>query len=237
MIRRRSFLLSAAILSVVAILGKASPALADFQVRFSTDGGLTFTNSALQPGTNTVYVNIGQAVLTLTATASASSAPGLTSLDLSITGSLGDRSGAAGSPTAAVIVEASVNNIVTPGGGVASFSQSNTNLPPATIVQQSWAGGNNNLFQVGAGTGTSGPNILGASVSSTFNVPNTVNPYSATVRTIFNQNYTGVSISTDNNLQIRPGTAVPAPAGLVLLLSGTPVAGLAWLRRRKAMAV
>lgn len=233
MIRRKFLALSAAILSIVA--ASASPAKADFQARYSLDNGTTWTTAALQAGGpgNILYINIGQSVLTLTATSSAQSTTGFTSLDLSINGNLsGNFTGAN-----AIIVQASVNNIATVAPGAATFAMTGSIIPSGAVVMQSWAGGNNTLFST-TGAGTSGSVTLPPGQpfppGGMFLVPGGTNPYSAMVQTIFNQNYAqGTSFSTDNNLQIRP---VPAPAGLVLALSGVPIAGLAWLRRRKVVA-
>lgn len=231
MIRRRFLALSAAILTIVA--ASASPAKADFQLRYSLDNGTTWTYSALQVSPPP-YSTINQAVSTLNATASvpfigASS----TSLDLQINGGLvGNFTGGS-----AIIVQASLTDISTLAPALVTFGMTGSIIPSGSVVMQSWAGGNNTLFST-AGAGTSGPVTLPPGQpfppGGLYLAPSGTNPYSATVSITFNSIYEqGTSFSVDNNLRITP---VPAPAGLVLALSGVPVAGLAWLRRRKVVA-
>lgn len=250
MIRRKFLALSAAIAATVAMLGIASPAKADFVVRYSVDNGGTWTILPVSIGVNpqvggpgTVsYLNVAGSItgtgLSIIATAFANSSGVFTEIDLGVTGNVsGNRTGAN-----AILIQATINNIATVAPALASYSMSNTTGNP-TVVQQSWAGGNNvNPLVNGsgasfAGSATSGPFTLapGQGTMGSFLVPGTANPYAATVQTTLNQNYgpNGTGLSLDNHLQITP---VPAPAGLVLALSGVPVAGLAWLRRRKVVA-
>jgi hypothetical protein len=92
---------------------------------------------------------------------------------------------------------------------------------------------NNALYNTSDASATSGPFGAGAySGTSGFEIPlDNVAPagYSLTLRVILNSDGTNPSPSSgDVHL-----TAAPAPAGLLLLAAGTPVLGLAYLRRRK----
>ena len=109
-----------------------------------------------------------------------------------------------------------------------------TNGPGTSSSSTGGTGLNNMVFNTGDASGsvpTSGTFGPGAySGNGGFTVPNNNgNPYSLTI---------GVTLNNDGSKGISSGdtelTAAPAPAALVLALTGMPVLGVgAWLRRRR----
>jgi hypothetical protein len=108
-----------------------------------------------------------------------------------------------------------------------------TNGPGTTSSLLAGTGLNNVNFNTGDASGTVGPEPTGAySGNGGFTVPNNGGqPYSLTLAITLNNNGTAGISSGDGEL-----SAAPAPAGLVLALTGMPVLGLgAWLRRRRVL--
>jgi len=106
-----------------------------------------------------------------------------------------------------------------------------TNGAGTTSTYLAGTGLNNALYNTGDASGTIGPEPTGAySGTGSFAVPNNSgNPYSLTLKVTINNN--GSAGISSGDAELNPA---PAPAGLVLALTGLPVLGIgAWLRRRR----
>jgi hypothetical protein len=112
-----------------------------------------------------------------------------------------------------------------------------------SMTFQSWIDRNNGLNAISGagvvGTAVQGPFNMNPGVSDVTNKGFTPGPgslFSMTSVTKFTPGGVGASISLDNTTSVT-SSGVPAPAGLVLLLSGAPVLSVGyWLRRRKLLA-
>jgi hypothetical protein len=100
------------------------------------------------------------------------------------------------------------------------------------VTFQSWLDTTNTEFGMPA-SGTGGVQNLTPGISNTINteVPFAV-PFSLTNQFEWTVGSSGGVTSFDGLTTVT----TPAPAGLLLLVSGLPVFGFAWLRRRKAKA-
>jgi hypothetical protein len=229
---RNSFTLVALLIGA-ATLGTPTVARADFEIRYSLDGGVNFTTLGMtsnNPGT------VGGLIdgINITGTASDNLATGKSTLDLSVSGALST------TLINGLIVEASVTGVFT-APKPQSFSWSFTSSSDTGVTEsgQGWLDQSNQLY-AGATGGPGGTNILAttglltapAKGSTTFSGDV---PYSWTEQyTLSGLVLAGTGISTDN----RETISVPAPAGLVLAITGMPVLGLgAWFRRRRTGAV
>jgi hypothetical protein len=206
-----------AVLAVIGMTGLAPPAWADFELRYSTNGGATFTTITGTVGTPIVATVDG---LNVIASTTSSISTGLSTIDLNVNGT-------ATSPN--IVVQATMTSVTTaPPPQVLTFAYTGSLIGAVTGVtftMQTWVDNANADFGI-PGTFSPGAKNVPSSGSATFNG---VVPYSVTVGT--NLSYTGLAtISSDNNDAITPA---PAPAGLLLLVSGAPALALAWLRRRK----
>jgi hypothetical protein len=214
----RKFILGVALASF-AVLFTAANAKAAFMLEYSTTGtGGPFT---VVTGSAT-FITTTVDGLTVQATASNSATIQSTTFDLGVNGTA----------TGAVdlVVRAWLSNIPTaPAPQTLTFNFTGSVLPPTsgTLTEHTWVQSDNTTaFSLSGNLANTGALTPNASGSITFN--GTV-PYSATVENHFTLT-AGASISSDNNNII---TSVPAPAGLVLVLSGLPLLGLGgWLRRR-----
>lgn len=240
MTRFRNFLPLVAVLVGAAILGAPTQARADFDLEYSTDGGVTFTALPVTvgPGGTQSVILFGNVSLNVTATGSGLTSSALTTLDLSITGT--DSTLGGPGVTRSVVVKASIDGLLT--------------APPPQILQYVESG---SIFGGVSGVSISQNTLVSSAgntlfattpvlVQETTTVPNggpttTTNtqfsgtvPYSATTSftfgyTVAANSFASVSLTDNNSI-----TPTPVPAGFVLLASGAPAFGLYWLRRRKA---
>jgi hypothetical protein len=220
---RRVFLRVGAVLFVVGLLFRPSPTQAGFQLRVSTDGGSTFGAPVDDGGTGNITVALG--ALTLSAQASNFISPSLSSLNLNVTG-------VAAAATYNLVVDASMTNVTTaPAPQTLGFNFSGSVIPAnLTATGHSWVSSTNTLFNLAGDLVNTANEPLPTSGTALFS--GTV-PYSVTERvSLTGTTAVNVSVSLANHDAITP---VPAPASLILALSGAPALGLAWLRRRKAV--
>jgi hypothetical protein len=228
---------------VAAIVGAVmaaapSQARADFELRFSTNGGGTFSAPVIDAGMtvggitffNISGISIGS--VTVSATGSANTSTGATTVDLGVTGAEAANSN--------YIIQVALTSVLTaPPPQTITYSQGNaTNAGvsnPATVKEQGWVTSSTTAFNTAAAQFNTGNNTV--PLASTVTGSGTVNistvPYQVILQTqLINSSTTlpSGSMSTDNSLSITPA---PAPAGIILALSGSPAFGLIWLRRRK----
>ena len=238
-----------AVLAGVALLGAPNQAHATFEVRYSTNGGTTFTtiadNAAGDTNSNAdvIQVNVtGIGTLKVTSQANLTTTVALTQLDLQVNGT--NLTGALN-----LVVQATVNNLTTappPLSLLYNFADSSLlfNALGVTKTIQTTVDDNNNLF------GISGPGTAIVADTTALTTPASgqidgiiaSNPYSLTTSIHFQatgskkSNTAKYSIGFDSNNEIDP-SPVPAPASLLLALIGAPVFGVgAWLRRRRVAA-
>lgn len=220
-----------AVVALAALFATASPAEATLAIRLSTDGGSTFgapiTDATLPLSISGFFVAADSADAKTTATVGVAS----TLLDLAVSG--GINPGAYN-----LVIQASVDGITTgPPIQTLIYAFTGSILPPGsglTATMRSWIDDDNNLFGI-AGTivGDTGNNPVpsGGSLDFTAGAPYSV---TAEIR-ITGTSSSHASLSLDNNNLITPA---PAPAGLLLALSGGPALAVgAWLRRRRAAKV
>jgi len=223
------------LLALAAVFGTVSSAQATFQLRYSTNGGGTFTTiSDNGPGDSNVLPDAIQSNvdgLTIVGQASTSLATDVSHLELQVTGST--------KAAINIVVQATVTGIfTTPPPQDLSFAFTSSLLGAHTgafvNTGETWVTQSNTPFGMAGGpvdtgaqpTNTAGDIVFTAGV-----------PYSATtslhLQVTPTSNRVGVGITLDsNNLIIAADT--PAPAALLLVVSGTPVLGVwTWFRRRQ----
>jgi len=257
MMRSRLFLPVVALLLGAVILGVPNHAHATFQIRASVDNGATwkyatdegagdafvgvpgFINGSFFFSNVTLFVTVGQSK-------PITGNPGTSLIDVGINGSFV----AAGSPFfgigGSVIVDISDTGFTSPaspsGPGIltASLGGGGMGTLPANTQFTAYANGGpgGNLLYGGIDPTTGSvfwtPTATVSSPTTFASVPspNLVAPYSLSARTTFS-GAAGSTFSIDNHLTYTN----PAPAGLVLALTGVPVLGLrAWFRRRRSVA-
>jgi hypothetical protein len=153
----------------------------------------------------------------------------MTSMNLGLT------SAQLGTGTFNYVLQITLTNITTgppPQSLGFAFTGSAMQLTPS---MHTWVNSNNGLFAITGDLANTGK--LGVPNSGTIGFNGGV-PYSMTTEVDLVGTVTGLAtLGLNDNNQI-PGPAVPAPAGLVLALTGLPALGLAYLRRRsKPVAV
>jgi hypothetical protein len=225
----------------VLLLGPSPSARADFKVRYSTNGGGSYTTVAdngsgdLAGALGSIQVNIvGVGTVTVNSSATESNDATVTLLDLGVNGS-----GIKGAID--LVVQATISDLTTaPPPLTLSYNFTGSvslNATGATDTQQTWVDQANGLF----GTGNIVADTTALNVPASGTTPGfTANSlYSLTtsihVKTTgsTHQNTDKYSISQDSNNEIDP-SPVPEPATLLLALLGGPVLGLgAWMRRRR----
>jgi hypothetical protein len=231
MIRLRNILpVVATALFAATILGAPSRAKADFAIRYSTDGGGSFSaaifdNSAgdLDPLAGSIQVNIGG--VNITSSANSFVSQPITNLDLGL-------NGAGVSGPVNIVVQASLNGI-------------NTAPPPQTLaydftghaptgfvkMAETWVNNGTDLFITsGAGIVADTGNL---NIPSSGQVVYSADPlYSITAQISLSGNRTlQYGFGLDNNNDLTPA---PVPGTLLMVLLGGPVLGVgAWVRRRK----
>jgi hypothetical protein len=207
----------AAALVGVAILGAPTQARADFELRYSVNGGAfqTFTTSG-------GFLSETVDGLTIQATATGSSTSSLTKMDLSVSG--------ASTGALTLVVQSWLSPAITvPAPQTATYAFTGSILPggAGSISDQLWVNSSSvTAFGMAGDLAHVGP--VSPSVMSSVGFSG-ASPYSITLGSTI-VTTSSASISSDNNLSISS----PAPPGLILLLSGSPIFGLAWRRRVKA---
>ena len=220
-------------LVAVAILGAPTQARADFEIRFSTDGGATFSTPVSDngPGDNNstvgvISVNIDG--LSITATTSGGTSATFSNIDLQV-----QQIGAGTSAAGNVVVQASLDGLLTVPSPQTLTNRFTDNTLPANgdvATGETWiANGSGNFVTSGGSlvlnTGTVNPSPTPTDYSFSASTPYTI---TTQVHTVF---IAGADLQLDNNNQI---TGAPAPAGLLLALTGLPVLSIwTWLRRRQ----
>jgi hypothetical protein len=249
---------AAATLGVAAVLSVAGPAEAAFIMRLSSDGGATFP-TVIQDnmaGDTNPTVGIIQATFALASGGNvqftinsnrtlATSFGRLSQTELAIGGTAPISFG-----SQVFVIDVTDTGYSAPTGAslltseTSSTGLSGANATQATVTFQSWASNSNTEFAMTGITG--GPQ--GPFVNTNFGGPNPpatvastgtlAPPYSLTSRfTVSNVNIpAGGSVQLTGTATTTAVSAVPAPAGVLLVMAGLPVlGGFSWLRRRKAV--
>ena len=230
-----------AALAVAVAMGMPSTADAAFAVRYSTNGGTTFTTvndgdaADLDTSTGGIQVNIkGVGTVTVNSSATSSFNASIALMDLSINGS-----GLKGAVN--LVVQASLTGINTAPPPLTldySFTGSvgkGAKSPTQTI--QTWVDDSNGLFGTTGGGIVANTGALTIPASGTIKGIVATNPYSLTTSITLKSasGSTSYNISFDSNNTLTPS---PAPASLLLAAFGAPVMGFgAWIRRRRNTSV
>jgi hypothetical protein len=239
---RRIKMLGALLLGVLFFGPLAPASRATFELRYSTNGGSSFT-TVVDNGVGDLSTSLGSIQVTIAgvgtvkvnSSATESHDATITLLDLSVNGS-----GIKGAIN--LFVQASINGLDTaPPPQTLDYNFTGSisgNALGVTQKFQTWVNNNNTLF------GTAGivANTTALTVPASGSIEFTAGtPYSMTtsihVKTTGskNSNKAVYSISNDSNNEIDP-SPVPEPATMVLALIGGPVLGMgAWLRRRRIL--
>jgi len=253
---RRYFLTSVAVLTGLAVLGTASSANADFRMRIEsgttigpgvviTDNGPGDNQSSIGAigfsGAITAQFSINSSIGTTTPTAVL---PGyfdgidLNNLTINSTGAgvlrlILEQTGFNTAPNGNITLQQEVGGVLTAGAGSTIKFQSfaaNGSAVPNLGLDQFPTGALSLVTGIGPGdasvTQTFGPGAFNGTAGTNFNKTGTYSMYEVVTVT-----FTSAGSVSFNGVT---GTA-PAPAGLVLALTGMPVLGLgAWVRRRRA---
>jgi hypothetical protein len=218
----------AALVGAVVLAG-SSQVRADFELRYSLNGAafVTIGTTSSNPGSVSGAVD----GINITGTASDSLSTQISKLDLAVSGILN-------TSITSLVVEASVTSVPTqPPPQAFSWSFTSSSDPGTGEHGQGWVDQSNQLYG-GAIGGPGGTNIVAttgvltapATGSKSFSATPS---YSWTIQYSVGALANGTALSTDNREQI----STPAPAGLILALSGMPVLGVgAWFRRRRELA-
>ncbi|VTR96971.1 unnamed protein product [Gemmata massiliana] len=210
----------AAVLVGTAVFGAPTQARAGFVIQYSLDGG-AFTT-----------VNSGDTIDGLKITASSYGDPTVSLLDLHVTGVF--TPGVVETHT--IVIQATVTDLTTapaPQTLTTKFT-AGTTTANAAYTGQSWVDNGNAEFGI-PGTFTTGALTPGDGITPNF-VGNFTGIPKYSLTTEIRIDTTGtrdVNIGADIDNVITP---TPAPAGLVLMLSGLPLLGIARLRRRNLAA-
>lgn len=229
---RRKFLLLGAVLMGIAMAGLAPPARANFALRYSTDGGGTWTTGVV----NMPVLFVGGGTIAVTST---SNGPLGSSLDLLVSGvqvANGD-----------LRIQASLDGLLTmpppetltyhyTGGNLIVNNGQNPSMTINTFTGETWIDQSNQLFG-GATGGPAGAIVIADTLAQSIPAGPTStgfsgsSPYSITTELHLNLTVSNASdsLSADLNNTI---SAAPAPAGVVLVASSVPFLGLVWRRRR-----
>jgi hypothetical protein len=232
MFRFKKWLPCVAVLVGAAILGVPTLAHADFELRYSIDGGATFSAPITDSG-NPGFISVRVDGLTIEATASGSLGASLSSLDLGISGQqqVGQNYD--------LVVQATVTGVPTaPSPQTLGWSfTSGTDLDGLTETAHGWVSTTNTAFDITTGiVANTGSLTAPASGSTSFSA---TPPYSWTEQYTLTGTSTGAAgtnISADDSQTIT-ASAVPEPATIMTAFAAMPFLGLgAWLRRRKQAA-
>jgi hypothetical protein len=227
MIRFRNFLPVVALLAGAALLAMPTAARADFELRYSLNGGSFQTIGTTSNNPGSVSGSIDG--INVTGTTSDNLTTGKSLLDLSI-------AGITNQAITSLVLEASVTSVpTTPSPQTLSYNFTSSGTSP---IGEAWIDQSNQLYG-GATGGPGGTNIVAdtgahSAPSSGAVVFSATPPYSFTEQFTLGALGSGTALSAD----FLGTVSVPAPAGLVLAIAGMPVLGLgAWLRRRKSKVV
>jgi hypothetical protein len=239
MFRFRKSLALAAVLVAAAILGAPTPAEAAFAVRITTtagsqtinDGGVGDLDGKLN---NSITVSYGDSAYNLIGTISFTNSPGsLTKAILDV----GYNVNTFGTTGGLATLEASATGFSQPSGNplLLTSSINGNGDGTGTLTVQQYADPTNTLFGTGPNTpGPQGPFDISADGG-----------YGSTAQVLFNKGAGDYAITDVLTFDLSPDsntsgdsqsivTNTPAPAGLVLVLTGIPALGLGtWLRRRR----
>jgi len=232
--RIRNYLPLVAVLVGAAVLGAPSQARAGFVIRYSTDGGATFSspisdNAFGDNNLNVGVISINVDGLSITATTSGGTSTALSSIDLQV-----QQIGLVTTSSGDVIVQASLDGLLTvpaPQTLINRFTDNTLPVNGDVATGETWiANGPGNFVTSGGSlvlnTGTVNPSPIPTNYGFSASSPYTI---TTQVHTVFNA---GVALQIDNNNLI---TGAPAPAGLLLALTGLPVLSIGtWLRRRQS---
>lgn len=226
----------AAVLGIAAWIGAAPSARADIQFTISGPGGFAMTSGIFAgPGPasfTTTIAGFGTIAVNTVVTNSPGGSGGASTMDLTYNVS----SLAPGQAGGTFVLTAWANNFTFPGLGPAGVEVRNASTPSpgASDTTQAWVK-NDNALTAG---GLAPSNLVSPATPDTYDL-NFVTTLGASPYTIIER----ATVVLTGNGQIDSGdflvrvTPVPAPAGLLLLLSGSPVLGLGyWLRRRRPRA-
>jgi len=228
---RRLQSLGAVTLIGAAILGAPSRAQATFKLTIADSDGNSVT--AIDQGANDldpahsgrIVYSGGLGVFDIALDTGTSNSPGTPNLaQLTINSTSISSNGFTGDKTLTITLQD--DGFTQPQSGAVTSQISATQLPGGSKVEfQSFLNGN-------AGTKLTLNGIGGASTQDL--LTNGTNPY--TLKDVTTITFHGLGLNQGLTVQTTGLTAVtPAPAGLVLALSGVPFLSLAWLRRRKAV--
>jgi hypothetical protein len=225
----------------VAVMAMPAQLRADFQLRVSTDNGSTWTTYHSDDGGNDwfpishvivggdddlTHGSVFADLFSIHATSTASLDVGLSTMDMGVGGTQ------QANHTYKLVVQTSITDVpTTPPPQTLSWLYTSSSSLSGSLSEhaQGWVDTTNALFGT-SGSITTGSLMAPASGSSTFTA---TPPYSWTMQYTLSGSTTlvGRQISTDHNEEIQQS---PAPAGLVLALSGVPVLAAQWVRRRRA---
>jgi hypothetical protein len=236
-IRTRRLFLLALVLAVTASLLAPVQARADFELYvstngtltsgtmyYSTDGGNTFWTGANNTGTDVGH-SIQVDGFSIFASSSSSIATSISSLDVSIQGNQ------TAGQSYNFLVAASLTGITTaPPPQNLNYAYTTSTSPTLTQTDVTYVDSLNRVF---GGANLGNTPIVNTGIPAAGNVSFSVNPlYSlAEVVSVSGTGSLGGIVSIDARDTITP---TPAPAGLVLLLTSSPVLALgAWIRRKR----
>lgn len=228
----RKFFLAVAV-AIVGTLFSGSAANAGFSLRYSVNGGAFVQVDDEGAGDNDSGILGSISVSTFFSISVKSSATSFTNaqetfLDLSVSGT--NNSGVPATTLNSLVVEATITGALTqPPPQSLHYDFGSGGLPSnrVTTAYQTWVDATDTAFGHGAvTTGAKSPNTSG---DVGFNIPGS---YSVTTQISLTRTGAGlISLSSDSNNHI----STPAPAGLLLALTATPVFGLgAFFRRRRS---
>jgi len=235
---------------VVGVLWGASPAQANLQVRLSVDGGAATLVIDAADFTSGTYTNTSFGGVFKIQVLGSASDNGATLSDLL---SSTTRVQNIGTGTHTLTIEVSQNNYTLPGTVGADLLMTSSASGTVNVVGAGGPAANTETFQSYVNNVNTEFNITGATTSgpqtSSLNNPGswTSAPNNATA--VFTRTTAEYTVTTIQTLTIGAGgdinfstqtnlVAVPAPAAVVLALTGLPFVGAGcWLRRRKALAL
>jgi len=228
----------AAALIGAATLAAPSQARAAFQIRFSTDGGATFSSGVsdgdvLDTNSNagTIAINVDGFLITAVASGGTSSALSVIDLQIQQIG-LGPATGGT------VVVQASMDGLITVPAPQTLINRFTDNTLPVGGVPaggdvatgETFVASGSGLFVTSGGSLVLDTGSVNPSPVATNYVFNSGTPYAITTQ-ITSTFAAGASLQVDNNNRI---TGAPAPGGLLLAFTGLPVLSVGtWLRRRR----
>jgi len=231
---RVSLSLIVAALVGAAILGAPTQAQAAFKMTLSDSDGNSFvvndnniplgTALDLDPTSGQIIFTGALGAFNIQISVGTSNAPGTPSLaQLTINNTSISSLGFAGDKT--VTVTLSDTGFTSPTGLTTMESQLSTTQLPANsnVTFQSFLNGN-------PGTLLNLNTVGGTRIGNAVNITST--PFTLANTTTYTVHGQGVGTTLTVQTTGLTAVAVPAPAGLVLALTGLPVAGFGWLRRR-----